>query len=96
MAAVVKQMAQMTMFDRIRALSGLGRAAATNPTALLSPPKVGTGSGSPPRRRETSQATREGRAQASARGAESTRIVRRIDEAGRLSEELSEIVGRPS
>ena len=31
MAAFFKQMAQMSMLDKIRALTGLGRAAATNP-----------------------------------------------------------------
>ena len=43
MAAVVKQMAQMTMMDKIRTLSGLGRAAASNPLAQIMAPKVGTG-----------------------------------------------------
>ena len=35
MAAVVKQMAQMTMLDKIRTLTGLGRAAASNPAARI-------------------------------------------------------------
>jgi signal recognition particle subunit SRP54 len=43
MAAVVKQMAQMTMFDKLKTLTGLGRAAAVNPTARIMSPKVGTG-----------------------------------------------------
>jgi signal recognition particle subunit SRP54 len=59
MAAFVKQMAQMTMFDKIRALSGLGRAAATNPSALLSPPKVGTGKRLTPKEKEKLRKQRE-------------------------------------
>jgi signal recognition particle subunit SRP54 len=43
MAAVVRQMAQMTMLDKIRTLTGLGRAAAFNPAARIMTPKVGTG-----------------------------------------------------
>ena len=43
MAAVVKQMAQMSMMDKIRTMTGLGRAAAANPAARLMAPKVGTG-----------------------------------------------------
>ena len=35
MAAVVKQMAQMSMLDKIRTLTGLGRAAAINPAARI-------------------------------------------------------------
>jgi signal recognition particle subunit SRP54 len=59
MAAFVKQMAQMTMFDKIRALSGLGRAAATNPSALISPPKVGTGKRLSPKEKEKLRKQRE-------------------------------------
>jgi len=43
MAAVVKQMAQMSMMDKVRTLTGLGRVAATNPAAQLMAPKIGTG-----------------------------------------------------
>jgi signal recognition particle subunit SRP54 len=43
MAAMVKQMSQMTMMDKMKALTGLGRAAAFNPTAKLVAPKIGTG-----------------------------------------------------
>ena len=43
MAAMVKQMAQMSMMDRVKAITGLGRAAAFNPAARLVAPKVGTG-----------------------------------------------------
>ena len=35
MAAMVKQMAQMSMLDKIRTLTGLGRVAASNPAARL-------------------------------------------------------------
>ncbi len=34
MAAVIKQLAQMSMMDKLRTLTGLGRVAATNPSAL--------------------------------------------------------------
>jgi signal recognition particle subunit SRP54 len=43
MAAVVKQMAQMTMIDKLKTITGLGRAAAFNPAARLVTPKIGTG-----------------------------------------------------
>ncbi len=43
MAAVVKQMAQMSMMDKLKTITGLGRAAAFNPAARLVAPKVGTG-----------------------------------------------------
>ncbi len=43
MAAVVKQMAQMSMMDKVRTLTGLGRVAATNPAAQIMAPKIGTG-----------------------------------------------------
>jgi signal recognition particle subunit SRP54 len=52
MAAFVRQMAQMSMFDKIRALTGLGRAAASNPGARLFAPKVGTGKRLSPKERE--------------------------------------------
>jgi signal recognition particle subunit SRP54 len=59
MAAVVKQMAQMTMFDRIRTLTGLGQAAAMNPMARISTPKVGTGKRLSPKERAKLQKQRE-------------------------------------
>jgi signal recognition particle subunit SRP54 len=43
MAAVVKQMSQMSMMDKVRTLTGLGRVAATNPAAQIMAPKIGTG-----------------------------------------------------
>jgi signal recognition particle subunit SRP54 len=59
MAAVVKQMAQMTMLDKLRTLTGLGRAAATNPAARLVAPKVGTGKRLSPKEREKARKQRE-------------------------------------
>lgn len=58
-AAVVKQMAQMTMLDKIRALSGLGRAGAFNPGARLVAPKQGTGKRLTPKEREKLRKERE-------------------------------------
>jgi signal recognition particle subunit SRP54 len=43
MAGMVKQMSQMSMLDKIRTLTGLGRVAAFNPAARIMAPKVGTG-----------------------------------------------------
>jgi signal recognition particle subunit SRP54 len=43
MAAFVKQMSQMSMLDKIRAMTGLGKAGAFNPGAKLVAPKQGTG-----------------------------------------------------
>ncbi len=59
MAAVVKQMASMTMLDKIRALSGLGRAGAFNPGAKLFAPKQGTGKRLSPKERAKLQKLRE-------------------------------------
>jgi signal recognition particle subunit SRP54 len=59
MAAFVKQMAQMTMLDKIKALTGLGRAAANNPTARLFSPKVGTGKRLSPKEKEKLRKQRE-------------------------------------
>ncbi len=59
MAAVVKQMAQMSMLDKIRTLTGLGRAAATNPAARIVPTKVGTGKRLSPKEREKLRKQRE-------------------------------------
>jgi signal recognition particle subunit SRP54 len=59
MAAVVKQMAQMTMLDKIRTLTGLGQAAAFNPAARIMAPKVGTGKRLSPKEREKLRKQRE-------------------------------------
>ncbi len=59
MAAVVKQMAQMSMLDKMRTLTGLGRAAALNPAARIIPPKVGTGKRLSPKEREKLRKQRE-------------------------------------
>ncbi len=59
MASVVKQMAQMTMLDKIRALSGLGRAGAFNPGAKLIAPKQSTGKRLSPKEREKLRKERE-------------------------------------
>jgi signal recognition particle subunit SRP54 len=59
MAAVVKQMAQMTMLDKIRTLTGLGRVAAMNPAAQIVAPKVGTGKRLSPKEREKLRKQRE-------------------------------------
>ncbi len=59
MAAMVKQMAQMSMLDKVRALSGLGRAGAFNPGARLMAPKQGTGKRLSPKEREKIRKQRE-------------------------------------
>ena len=59
MAALVKQMSQMTMLDKIRAMSGLGRAGAFNPGARLMAPKQGTGKRLTPKEREKLRKQRE-------------------------------------
>ena len=59
MAAMFKQMAQMSMLDKIRTLTGLGRAAALNPSARLVAPKVGTGKRLSPKEREKLRKQRE-------------------------------------
>ena len=59
MAAFVKQMAQMTMLDKLKALTGLGRAAANNPGARLFSPKVGTGKRLTPKEKEKLRKQRE-------------------------------------
>ena len=70
MAAMVKQMAQMTMMDKVRNLSGLGRAAAANPAARLVTPRWAPASGCRPRRTEKlrKQREKEGADAAVARG----------------------------
>ena len=59
MAAMVKQMASMTMLDKIRALTGLGRAGAFNPGAKLLAPKGNTGKRLSPKEREKLRKQRE-------------------------------------
>jgi hypothetical protein len=59
MAAIVKQMASMTMLDKIRALTGLGKAGAFNPGAKLIAPKQGTGKRLSPKEREKLRKLRE-------------------------------------
>ena len=59
MAVLFKQMAQMSMLDKIRTLTGLGRAAALNPAARILPTKVGTGKRLSPKEREKLRKQRE-------------------------------------
>jgi signal recognition particle subunit SRP54 len=59
MAGMVKQMAQMTMLDKFRTLTGLGRVAALNPAAKIMAPKVGTGKRLSPKEREKLRKQRE-------------------------------------
>jgi signal recognition particle subunit SRP54 len=59
MAALVKQMSQMSMMDKIRAMTGLGRAGAFNPGARLVAPKMGTGKRLSPKEREKQRKQRE-------------------------------------
>jgi signal recognition particle subunit SRP54 len=59
MAALVKQMSQMSMLDKIRAMTGLGRAGAFNPGARLIAPKMGTGKRLSPKEREKLRKQRE-------------------------------------
>jgi signal recognition particle subunit SRP54 len=59
MAAMVKQMAQMSILDKFRSLTALGRVAATNPAARLIAPKVGTGKRLSPKEREKFRKQRE-------------------------------------
>ena len=59
MAALVKQMSQMSMLDKIRAMTGLGRAGAFNPGARLVAPKLGTGKRLSPKEREKQRKQRE-------------------------------------
>jgi signal recognition particle subunit SRP54 len=59
MAALVKSMSQMSMLDKLKALTGLGRAAASNPGARLYAPKVGTGKRLSPKEREKLRKQRE-------------------------------------
>ncbi len=59
MAAFVKQMSQMSMLDKIRAMTGLGKAGAFNPGARLVASKQGTGKRLTPKERERLKKERE-------------------------------------
>ncbi|MDB5352912.1 MAG: signal recognition particle protein [Planctomycetota bacterium] len=59
MAAFVKQMATMSMLDKIKMMSGLGKAGAFNPGARLVAPKQGTGKRLTPKEREKLKKQRE-------------------------------------
>ncbi len=59
MAGVVKQMSQMSMLDKVRAMSGLGRAGAFNPGARLNALKQSTGKRLSPKEREKARKQRE-------------------------------------
>ncbi len=59
MAAFVKQMSQMSMLDKIRAMTGLGKAGAFNPGAKLVAPKQGTGKRLTPKEKEKLRKERE-------------------------------------
>ena len=59
MAAFVKQMATMSMMDKVRMMTGLGKAGAFNPGARLAAIKQGTGKRLTPKEREKLQKQRE-------------------------------------
>lgn len=59
MAAFIKQMSQMSMMDKIKAMAGLGKAGAFNPGAKLVAPKQGTGKRLTPKEREKLAKQRE-------------------------------------
>ena len=59
MAAVVKQMATMSMMDKVKMMMGLGKAGAFNPGARLVAPKQGTGKRLTPKEREKQKKQRE-------------------------------------
>jgi signal recognition particle subunit SRP54 len=59
MAGFVKQMSQMSMLDKLRALTGLGHAAARNPAATFMAQKGGTGKRLTPKEREKQRKQRE-------------------------------------
>ncbi len=59
MAAVVKQMASMSMMDKVKMMMGLGKAGAFNPGARLVAPKQGTGKRLSPKEREKLKKQRE-------------------------------------
>jgi signal recognition particle subunit SRP54 len=59
MAAFMKQMASMSMIDKLKAITGLGKAGAFNPGARLVAPKQGTGKRLSPKEREKLKKQRE-------------------------------------
>ena len=59
MAAMVKQMSQMSMIDKFRMMSGLGRGGAFNPGAKLFAQKQGTGKRLSPKEKEKARKERE-------------------------------------
>ena len=59
MSAMVKQISQLSMMDRLKALTGLGRAAAFNPNTRLMAPKQGTGKRLSPKEKAKLQKQRE-------------------------------------
>ena len=59
MAAMVKQMSQMSMLDKIRAMTGMGKAGAFNPGAKLLAPKASTGKRLTPKEKEKLRKERE-------------------------------------
>ena len=59
MAAFVKQMATMSMMDKVKMMMGLGKAGAFNPGARLVAPKQGTGKRLTPKEREKQKKQRE-------------------------------------
>jgi signal recognition particle subunit SRP54 len=59
MAAVVRQMAQMSMMDKLKTLTGIGQAAASNPAAKFVASKIGTGKRLSPKEREKQRKQRE-------------------------------------
>ena len=64
MAALIKQMSQMSLMDRVRALTGMGRAGMMNPGAQFGIPKAGTGKRLSPKekiRKEREKADRKRR-----------------------------------
>jgi signal recognition particle subunit SRP54 len=59
MAAMMKQVASMSMIDRLKMMSGLGRAGAFNPGARIVAPKGNTGKRLSPKERAKQQKERE-------------------------------------
>jgi signal recognition particle subunit SRP54 len=59
MAGFMKQMAQMSMIDKLKAITGMGKMGAFNPGAKLVAPKQGTGKRLSPKEREKLRKQRE-------------------------------------
>ena len=59
MAGFMKQMAQMSMIDKLKAITGMGKMGAFNPGARLVAPKQGTGKRLSPKEREKLRKQRE-------------------------------------